>query len=194
MSSAAPVRVLVGATPPAYRRTLALLGPNGAGKTTLVRILSTLLEPDAGSARIAGFDVIEQPTAVRRGIGLAGQCAAVDETLTGRENLDTVGRLSRRSKSLAAEPATEVLERVSLTDAADRPLKTLRGEEDRRALVDEGTSRKPTSSRATSWSSITARASLGRALHGALRAHVVPLVRGHHHSVRATRHLPVPTP
>ena len=106
---------------------VALLGPNGAGKTTLVRILSTLLEPDAGSARVAGFDVVKQPTAVRRCIGTAGQYAAVDETLTGRENLEMVGRLSRLSKKKAAERAAEVLERVSLTDAADRPLKTYSG-------------------------------------------------------------------
>jgi ABC-2 type transport system ATP-binding protein len=106
---------------------IALLGPNGAGKTTLVRILSTLIPPDAGKARVAGFDVLKQPVAVRRSIGLAGQYAAVDETLTGRENLEMVARLSRLSKKLAAERAQEVLERVSLTDAADRPLKTYSG-------------------------------------------------------------------
>jgi ABC-2 type transport system ATP-binding protein len=106
---------------------VALLGPNGAGKTTLVRILSTLLTPDTGTARVAGFDVVKEPVAVRRCIGLAGQYAAVDETLTGRENLEMVGRLSRLSKRLAAERAAEVLERVSLTDAADRPLKTYSG-------------------------------------------------------------------
>jgi ABC-2 type transport system ATP-binding protein len=106
---------------------VALLGPNGAGKTTLVRILSTLIEPDAGSARVAGFDVVKQPVAVRRCIGTAGQYAAVDETLTGRENLEMVGRLSRLSKKQAAERAAEVLERVSLLDAADRPLKTYSG-------------------------------------------------------------------
>jgi ABC-2 type transport system ATP-binding protein len=122
---------------------VALLGPNGAGKTTLVRILSTLLAPDAGTARVAGFDVVQQPTAVRRCIGLAGQNAAVDETLTGRENLEMVGRLSRLSKSLAAERAAEVLERVSLTDAGDRPLKTYSGGMRRRIDLGAGLVARP---------------------------------------------------
>ena len=103
---------------------VALLGPNGAGKTTLVRILSTLIEPDAGTARVAGFDVVKQPTAVRRCIGLAGQYAAVDETLTGRENLEMVGRLSRLSKKVAAERAvggarTRVAHRCGRPSAQD---------------------------------------------------------------------------
>src|SRR6185312_12926191 len=122
---------------------VALLGPNGAGKTTLVRILSTLLAPDAGSARVAGFDVVKQPTAVRRCIGLAGQYAAVDETLTGRENLEMVGRLSRLSKALAAERAAEVLERVSLSDAADRQLKTYSGSMRRRIDLGAGLVARP---------------------------------------------------
>jgi len=108
-------------------RVVALLGPNGAGKTTLVRILSTLLHPTAGKARIAGYDVVKQATAVRRLIGLAGQNAAVDETLTGRENLEMVGRLSRLSKKEAAERAADTLERLSLADAGDRPLKGYSG-------------------------------------------------------------------
>jgi ABC-2 type transport system ATP-binding protein len=122
---------------------VALLGPNGAGKTTLVRILSTLIEPDAGTARVAGFDVVQEPTAVRRCIGLAGQYAAVDETLTGRENLEMIGRLSRLSKSLAAERATEVLERVSLADAADRQLKTYSGGMRRRIDLGAGLVARP---------------------------------------------------
>jgi ABC-2 type transport system ATP-binding protein len=122
---------------------VALLGPNGAGKTTLIRILSTLIEPDAGTATVAGFDVVKQPTAVRRSIGLAGQYAAVDETLTGRENLEMVGRLSRLSKSLAAERAAEVLDRVSLTDDADRQLKTYSGGMRRRIDLGAGLVARP---------------------------------------------------
>ena len=122
---------------------VALLGPNGAGKTTLIRILSTLIEPDAGTATVAGFDVVKQPTAVRRSIGLAGQYAAVDETLTGRENLEMVGRLSRLSKSLAAERAAEVLDRVSLNDAADRQLKTYSGGMRRRIDLGAGLVARP---------------------------------------------------
>jgi ABC-2 type transport system ATP-binding protein len=104
-----------------------LLGPNGAGKTTLVRILATLLAPDAGQVRIAGFDVRRDPTTVRSMIGLAGQYAAVDETLTGRENLEMIGRLYRLGASLAKQRATETLDRLSLTDAADRQVKTYSG-------------------------------------------------------------------
>ena len=122
---------------------LALLGPNGAGKTTLVRILSTLLPPDAGTARIVGFDVVKEPVAVRRCIGLAGQNAAVDETLTGRENLEMIGRLSRLSKRDAAERAQEVLERVSLVEAADRQLKTYSGGMRRRVDLGAGLVARP---------------------------------------------------
>ena len=104
-----------------------LLGPNGAGKTTLVRILATLLAPDAGQARISGVDVRTDPNTVRSLIGLAGQYAAVDERLTGRENLVMVGRLYRLGAKLAKVRADESLERLGLVEAADRPVKTYSG-------------------------------------------------------------------
>jgi ABC-2 type transport system ATP-binding protein len=97
-----------------------LLGPNGAGKTTLVRILGTLLVPDRGHARVLGCDVVADPFTVRAAIGLAGQHAASDEILTGRENLVMVGRLYRLSKRAAERRADEVLERFELAAAADR--------------------------------------------------------------------------
>ena len=106
---------------------LGVLGPNGAGKTTAVRILSTLLRPDAGTARVAGIDVVEHPAALRARIGLAGQYAAVDEHLTGTENLVMVGRLYGMSRRAARRRADELLERFTLTDAADRPAKTYSG-------------------------------------------------------------------
>src|SRR5712692_6540733 len=104
-----------------------LLGPNGAGKTTLVRILATLLAPDTGQARVSGVDVAKDPNTVRSLIGLAGQYAAVDETLTGRENLVMVGRLYRLGAKLAKVRAAESLERLGLVEAADRPVKTYSG-------------------------------------------------------------------
>lgn len=104
-----------------------LLGPNGAGKTTFVRILATLLRPSEGSARLLGFDVLAEPLPVRRRIGLAGQFAAVDEELTGRENLEMVGRLYRLSAAEARRRAGEVLERFGLTDAASRRVSTYSG-------------------------------------------------------------------
>ena len=106
---------------------LGLLGPNGAGKTTAVRVLTTLLKPDAGSARVLGIDVLRKPNEVRRAIGLSGQYAAVDENLTGRENLTMVGRLYHMGKAAAAKRAGELLEEFALTDAADRPSKTYSG-------------------------------------------------------------------
>jgi ABC-2 type transport system ATP-binding protein len=106
---------------------LGLLGPNGAGKTTLVRILATLSDADSGTATVDGIDVAADPQAVRSVIGLAGQFAAVDEILTGRENLEMVGRLYGLTKKQAKKAAAESLERLSLTDAADRSVKTYSG-------------------------------------------------------------------
>jgi ABC-2 type transport system ATP-binding protein len=104
-----------------------LLGPNGAGKSTVVRILSTLLRPDEGTATVDGIDVLRDPAGVRRHIGLAGQYAAVDEYLTGRENLVMFGRLSGLRKPVARERAAELLVRFDLVDAADRPSKGYSG-------------------------------------------------------------------
>ncbi|MGW7383211.1 ATP-binding cassette domain-containing protein [Streptomyces sp. NPDC054794] len=106
---------------------LGLLGPNGAGKTTTVRCLTTLLRPDSGKAVVAGVDVLKQPDAVRRNIGLSGQFAAVDEYLTGRENLQMVGRLYQMGGKAAKARAVELLEQFNLTEAADRPAKTYSG-------------------------------------------------------------------
>ena len=108
-------------------RILGLLGPNGAGKTTAVRIFTTLLEPDGGSAQVAGIDVATDPQGVRKRIGLSGQNAAVDEYLTGFENLDMVGRLYRLGRRRSKERSRELLERFSLSDAGDRPTKTYSG-------------------------------------------------------------------
>ncbi|MBA0050096.1 ATP-binding cassette domain-containing protein [Streptomyces sp. AJS327] len=100
---------------------MGVLGPNGAGKTTLVRMLSTLLLPDAGTAVVAGYDVVRQPRQLRRTIGLTGQYASVDEKLSGRENLYMIGRLLDLPRSQARRRADELLERFSLTEAAKRP-------------------------------------------------------------------------
>jgi ABC transporter DrrB family efflux protein len=104
-----------------------LLGPNGAGKTTLVRILATLLTPDAGRAEVFGHDVVREPAAVRELLGLTGQFAAVDEILTGRENLEMFGRLFKLSREEARRRAGELLERFDLAQAADRPTRTYSG-------------------------------------------------------------------
>ena len=104
-----------------------LLGPNGAGKTTTVKILATLLKPDAGVATVHGFDIVKSADEVRAQIGLTGQYAAVDEYLTGRENLTLFGKLFHLDKRYVKERATELLERFDLSDAADRPIKTYSG-------------------------------------------------------------------
>src|SRR3954449_7132138 len=106
---------------------LGLLGPNGAGKTTAVRVLTTLLKPDEGEARVVGLDVVAQAAELRQEIGLAGQYAAVDELLTGEENLVMVGRLYGKPKAEAKARAEELLRRFDLVDAAGRPVKTYSG-------------------------------------------------------------------
>ena len=106
---------------------LGVLGPNGAGKTTVVRVLSTLLVPDSGNARVAGIDVVKSPKAVREIIGLSGQYAAVDETLTSWDNLVMFGQLYHLSAGQARVRATELLTQFSLADAARRPIKTFSG-------------------------------------------------------------------
>ncbi len=153
---------------------LGLLGPNGAGKTTAVRILTTLLEADAGRARVAGLDVRTHAKQLRGRIGLAGQYAAVDENLTGYENLDMVGRLYHLGKALSRQRANELLERFELADAADRPAKTYSGGMRRRldlaaALVaeppvlflDEPTTGLDPRSRVGLWETIEARVADG---------------------------------
>ena len=106
---------------------LGILGANGAGKTTTIRILATLLRPDAGRAEVAGFDVVRNPGEVRARIGLTGQYAAVDELLTGRENLDLVAALSHLGRHQRRRRVSELLERFDLSDAASRPLRTYSG-------------------------------------------------------------------
>jgi ABC-2 type transport system ATP-binding protein len=123
---------------------LGLLGPNGAGKTTAVRILTTLLQPDEGTVEVAGIDVLADPDGVRERLGLSGQYAAVDEHLTGFENLDMVGRLYRLGRGPSRVRARELLDRFDLAEAADRPVKTYSGGMRRRldlagALVAEPT-------------------------------------------------------
>jgi ABC-2 type transport system ATP-binding protein len=153
---------------------LGLLGPNGAGKTTTVRILATLLEPDGGTARVAGLDAVRDAAKLRSKIGLAGQYAAVDENLTGFENLEMVGRLYHMGKADARARATELLERFELTDAAKRPAKTYSGGMRRRldlaaALVfrppvlflDEPTTGLDPRSRLGMWETIERRAAAG---------------------------------
>jgi ABC-2 type transport system ATP-binding protein len=153
---------------------LGLLGPNGAGKTTAVRILTTLIQPDGGSARVAGLDVVEDAAELRSKIGLAGQYAAVDENLTGFENLEMVGRLYHFDKKFSRERSRELLERFDLEAAGDRPAKTYSGGMRRRldlaaALVarppvlflDEPTTGLDPRSRISLWEAIEARTTAG---------------------------------
>ena len=153
---------------------LGLLGPNGAGKTTLVRILTTLLQPDAGTASVAGFDVVSQAAELRAHIGVAGQQAAVDENLTGFENLEMVGRLYHLGRAEARARATDLLDRFELDEAADRLVKTYSGGMRRRldlaaALVagppviflDEPTTGLDPRSRFALWDAIEARVESG---------------------------------
>ena len=153
---------------------LGLLGPNGAGKTTAVRILATLLKADAGTARVAGLDVMRDAAALRAKIGLAGQYAAVDENLTGFENLEMVGQLYHMPRKDARERADGLLERFDLTEAAKRPVKTYSGGMRRRldlaaALVfrppvlflDEPTTGLDPRSRLALWETIEGRVAQG---------------------------------
>jgi len=110
-----------------FATVFGLLGPNGAGKTTAVRALTTIIAPDSGRAEVIGHDVVHDADAVRLSIGLAGQSAAVDENLTGRENLRLIGRLSQMPNRRIAPRADELLERFELVDAADRPVRTYSG-------------------------------------------------------------------
>ncbi len=169
------VRALCGVDFSAQTGTvLGLLGPNGAGKTTAVRILATLLDPDGGTARVVGLDSVRDAAALRAKIGLAGQYAAVDENLTGFENIEMVGQLYHLPRAEARARATELLERFDLTDAAKRPAKTYSGGMRRRldlaaALVfrppvlflDEPTTGLDPRSRLSMWETIEARTAEG---------------------------------
>jgi oleandomycin transport system ATP-binding protein len=146
---------------------LGLLGPNGSGKTTTVRILTTLLAPDAGRASVAGYDLARQPMAVRAAIGLTGQYAAVDENLTGRENLELIGNLLELPRPMRRGRAAALLDRVELADAADRVVRTYSGGMRRRLdlaaslvgdprvlFLDEPTTGLDPSSRRSLWTTI----------------------------------------
>ena len=128
VKSYGPVKALAGVDLEAAPGTaLGVLGPNGAGKTTAVRVLTTLLAPDAGTAHVAGLDVVKDAAELRTRIGLAGQYAAVDGNLTGVENLVMVGRLYGQRRRAAGARARELLDRFALADAADRVTKTYSG-------------------------------------------------------------------
>jgi ABC-2 type transport system ATP-binding protein len=153
---------------------MALLGPNGAGKTTIVKILSTLLQADSGSAHIEGHDVTSEADAVRGVIGLTGQYAAIDEYLSGRENLNMMGRLYHLSKKDARRRTEELLKQFDLVEAADRPAKTYSGGMGRRLdlaasliaappilFLDEPTTGLDPRSRITMWDIITGLVAAG---------------------------------
>ena len=153
---------------------LGMLGPNGAGKTTTVRVLATLLRPDRGSARVAGHDVLTEAAKVRKHIGLTGQYAALDESLTGRANLVMIGRLGRLPAKAAKIRADELLTQFSLSDAADRGVKTYSGGMRRRLdlaaslvtrpqilFLDEPTTGLDLSSRMVTWDAVRALANDG---------------------------------
>jgi ABC-2 type transport system ATP-binding protein len=153
---------------------LGMLGPNGAGKTTTVRVLSTLLRPDQGTARVAGYDVIDEAAQVRRQIGLTGQYSALDEGLTGRANLIMVGQLCRLSRRQARQRAAELLDRFDLAGAADRGVKTYSGGMRRRLdlaaslvarpsilFLDEPTTGLDLPSRLVTWDAVRALAAAG---------------------------------
>ena len=172
------VRALRGIALSVPRGTvLGVLGPNGAGKTTAVRILTTLLLPDAGRAQVEGHDVVREAAAVRRSIGLAGQSAAIQEELTGRENLEIIGRLYHLSWPRARSRATELLEHFGLTEAADRPAKNFSGGMQRRLdlaaslvgdprvlFLDEPTTGLDPRSRLAMWDTIRSLAARGTTL------------------------------
>jgi ABC-2 type transport system ATP-binding protein len=163
-----------GSTSPSGGTVFGLLGPNGAGKTTLVRILATLLRPDAGSARVAGLDVVVDAVRLRPKIGIAGQYAAVDENLTGFENLEMVGRLYHLGRRVARERAQELLQQFQLVDVGRRVVKKYSGGLRRRldlaaALVarppviflDEPTTGLDPRSRLSLWETIESRVAEG---------------------------------
>jgi ABC-2 type transport system ATP-binding protein len=153
---------------------VAILGPNGAGKTTFIRMVATLLKPDSGTLRVSGKDVVNQAVAVRRQIGLAGQSAAVEPMMTGRENLVMVARLYGQSRQLANASADRILEQVGLADAADRLARTYSGGMRRRLdlgaslvgapkllLLDEPTTGLDPASRNAVWDAIRDMARVG---------------------------------
>jgi len=156
---------------------LGLLGPNGAGKTTTIKMLTTLLSIDGGSASVAGFDVATQPRMIRQAIGLAGQAAAVDDKLTARENLDLFGRLYHIPADQRKQRTEELIERFDLTEFADRPAGTYSGGQRRRLdvvaslivdppalFLDEPTTGLDPRSRAEIWNAIRSLASQGTAV------------------------------